>query len=74
MKSIRRALEAHVVSHNAPLAKVVRKMDPIILLRNAHPTERAEFANLLANCGTISKDQAKEFDQPLRSNVLFGRQ
>ena len=70
MKSVRRALEAHVIGCNKPLAPVVRKMNIIILLRNAHPHERVNFAYSLLNSGSITQEQLKEFNKPISREVL----
>ena len=74
MISVRRDLERHVAAHNKCLCKAVRQMPILVLLRNAHPIQRSEFAHILCDCSMITKSQLTEFNQPLRSNVLFGRQ
>lgn len=74
MTSVRRALECNVVAHNKYLEGKLKAMSLIILLRNAHPTDRSDFAHSLFNCGSITKAELAEFNSPLRSHVLFGRQ
>ena len=69
MKSVRRVLEAHVAGWKKPLAKAVRKMPIIILLRNAHPLDRAGFAWSLYNSGSITTEQLKEFNKPVTKDI-----
>jgi hypothetical protein len=59
--SLRLELEAYVVAWNTCLRKAVETMDNIILLRNAHPTFRPDYATKLKEAGMISKDEAREF-------------
>jgi len=60
--SLRLELEAYVVSWNIYLKKAVETMDLIILLRNAHPTYRGDFAAKLRDAGLLGKEEAKEFN------------
>jgi len=59
--SLRRELELFVASTNISLKKVVKTMPPIILLRNAHPSYRGNFATELKNTGLINENELKEF-------------
>jgi len=58
---VRKELENYVIAWNTALREVVGKMDSIILLRNANPAHRGEFAMQFKNAGLISKDEAREF-------------
>jgi hypothetical protein len=60
-RSLRQELENFVVSCNKCLKEVVGKMNAIILLRNAHPIYRPDFARKLKEAGMITEEQAKEF-------------
>jgi hypothetical protein len=57
----RKNLELYVVAWNIILKEVVQTMDIVTLLRNAHPTYRANFATRLLEEKLISKDECKEF-------------
>ena len=59
--SLRRELELFVTSTNFLLKKVVKTMPPIILLRNAHPSYRGNFATELKNTGLINENELKKF-------------
>lgn len=59
--TIRRELEMYISAFNKYLKDVVGSMDIIILLRNAYPTYRSDYASQLYKEGSITKDQAKEF-------------
>ena len=59
--SARRNLENYVMSHNKILQKAVKSMSPIILLRNAHPMYRSDFARELKKAGLLSEEATKEF-------------
>lgn len=58
---MRNDLERFVYAWNTPLKNVVKTMDVVILLRNAHPLYRAAFASQLKSVGLLSESQAKEF-------------
>lgn len=64
-KSVRKDLERHVLCYHAPLADYIKKMNTVILLRYAHPTERANFAAPLFQSGSITLEQYKEFNEPI---------
>lgn len=59
--TLRNDLELFVGAWNAPLKGVVKSMDNIILLRNAHPFNRSEFAYKLRDAGMITEFECKEF-------------
>jgi hypothetical protein len=59
--TVRKELELFVVAWNTCLKGVVKHMDNIILLRNAHPIYRADFAYRLRDEGSITVEQSKEF-------------
>jgi hypothetical protein len=59
--SLRRELENYVIAWNNLLKDVVVEMDYIILLRNANPTFRSDYAYRLLREGLITKEEAKEF-------------
>lgn len=69
MKNVRKVLEQHVIGCNKPLAPVVESMDVLILLRNAHPLERANFASHLIEAGLMTNIEAKEFNQPVTNRI-----
>ena len=54
-------LKAYVTATNKVLKEAVHSMDVIILLRNAHPMYRPDFARTLLNEGEITKEQSTEF-------------
>lgn len=54
-------LKQYVLSTNIMLREVVDSMSPIILLRNAHPAYRPDFARQLVSDGIITKEDAEEF-------------
>ena len=59
--SLRRELELFVISTNISLKEAVKIMPPIILLRNAHPSYRDNFATELKNAELINENELKEF-------------
>lgn len=61
MTNTRKELESWVVAMNSPLRDVVSTMPPIILLRNAYPPYRADYAYRLYKEGVITKNEASEF-------------
>lgn len=61
MIQTRKELENWVVATNCNLREVTGGMDLIILLRNAWPPYRADYAYRLYKEGEITKEQAKEF-------------
>jgi len=65
----RQILEQLVAACNYPLKEYVGKMDPIILLRNAHPTFRQESAKRLVEECLITKEQSKEFTDGMPWNI-----
>ena len=64
-KTLRRELECYVVAWNKVLKDVVRSMDIITLLRNAHPSYRDSFVRQLMEVGMITKFDASEFTKVL---------
>ena len=60
-KSLRHELESYVIAWNSVLRKTVESMSLITLLRNAHPSYRATFANQLVNLKMLSKEKSYEF-------------
>ena len=58
---LRRELELLVVAYNSCLREAVKGMNIIILLRNAHPLYRSDFAYELRDVGLITKEQSTEF-------------
>jgi len=58
---IRIQLEFCVIAWNSYLREVVSTMDLIILLRNAHPLLRSDYAYELRDAGFITPEQTKEF-------------
>jgi len=60
-KSLRRELECYVTAWNTCLKEVVKSMDLITLLRNAHPAYRSNFASSLKEAGMITPFEASEF-------------
>ncbi len=61
VSSLRRELENYVIAWNSYLKEVVAGMSYIILLRNANPSFRSDFAYRLLREGLITKEEAKEF-------------
>ena len=59
--SIRKELELFVYAYNIVLKEVVHTMDNIMLLRNANPMYRSDFAYKMRDAGLISKEQCSEF-------------
>jgi hypothetical protein len=59
--SLRRELENYVIAWNTCLRPVVRKMSLVLLLRNAQPTYRSDFAYKLRDAGLMTKEEIKEF-------------
>ena len=57
----RKLLEDYVIAWNTSLREVVSQMSPVILLRNAHPTYRGNFASKLLDEGILTKIEANEF-------------
>lgn len=66
MKSVIEHLKNYVISTNTILRETINGMEPIILLRNAHPTYRPDFAQVLVKDGIITKEQAEEFIRPTK--------
>jgi hypothetical protein len=62
---IRIELENYVIAWNKYLKDVVKSMNIIILLRNAHPMYRADFAYKLRDAGLIKPEQVSEFIKPV---------
>ena len=60
-KSLRRELECYVTGWNTVLREVVKKMDIVTLLRNAHPAYRPAFASQCKEAGMLTDGEAKEF-------------
>lgn len=60
-KSVRRRLESFVVAYNKILLSVVSGMSDIILLRNAHPSYRVDFAYEMRDEGLITNEELQEF-------------
>jgi hypothetical protein len=58
---IRVELEHVVIAWNTCLREVVSKMDIIILLRNATPNLRSDYAYKLKDAGLIHPDEVTEF-------------
>jgi len=54
-------LKQYVIAWNTVLREAVHQMEPIILLRNAHPADRGIFASKLLEEKLISKTEAIEF-------------
>ena len=54
-------LRVTVIATNKMLREAVNEMNPIILLRNVHPTYRGDFASRLYHEEVITKDEAHEF-------------
>ena len=61
----RKGLESWVVAMNKYLKDTVQTMDVIILLRNAFPPYRADYASKLYFEGVITKQQAQEFNNKI---------
>ena len=61
MTDTRNRLENYVVATNCHLRDTVQSMDLIVLLRNAWPPYRADFARELYSEGQITANQLKEF-------------
>jgi len=61
MSNKRKELERHVIGINKHLRYAVGNMSLIILLRNAHPIYRGDYARELYREGSITKEEAKEF-------------
>lgn len=73
MSDTRKELERLVIAGNSPLGQPyvdennqmhppkVTEMDPIILLRNLHPSLRAEYARRLAQEKIIKEKDVHEF-------------
>lgn len=61
MNKTRRELERWVIAMNKFLWDTVGEMNVIILLRNAFPPYRADFARRLYNEKVITKEQVQEF-------------
>ena len=61
MSKTRKELENWVVAMNKMLRDAVEGMDIIILLRNAFPPYRADYARKLYQEGVITKEQVNEF-------------
>lgn len=59
--ALRQNIEQNVLCYNKELKDVVKKMDMIILLRNAHPVDRSVFTFACLREKMINKEQAKEF-------------
>ena len=57
----RKLLEDYVIAWNIHLKDVVSEMNPVILLRNAHPIYRREFASKLLDEEILTKLEASEF-------------
>ena len=64
--TVRKELEQFVYAWNTCLKEVVKHMDTIILLRNAHPVYRTDFAYRLRDEGIITIEQSKEFIKIVR--------
>lgn len=64
-KALRRELETWVTSMNSPLKESVKEMSLIILLRNVHPSVRADFAYRLKDLEMLKPEEAKEFIKPV---------
>jgi hypothetical protein len=58
---IRIELENFIIGYNKILRDVVGTMDNLILLRNAHPSIRTEYAYRFRDIGLITPEEAKEF-------------
>jgi len=68
---LRRELERCVIAFNVCLKDVVQSMNIIILLRNCHPSYRADYAYKLLDAKLIKPDDVHEFiklkrDEPIR--------
>jgi len=59
--ALRKELESWVVACNKYLREAVKEMDWIILLRNMHPSYRADYARQLREERIITDEQAREF-------------
>jgi hypothetical protein len=52
-----------VYSTNKVLKEAVDQMEPVILLRNVHPTYRWDYAKMLLEVGIITQWQSLEFSK-----------
>jgi hypothetical protein len=59
--NIRQSLELSVCATNIVLKETVQTMDLIILLRNCHPIDRADFAMDLYKNKELTKEEVEEF-------------
>lgn len=69
-KELRKTVERLVVAYNMHLVEVVKDMDALILLRNLHPTFRADFAQRFKEAGLIEPEEAREFVLPSKFGVM----
>ena len=70
---IRIELEHVVVAWNICLKDVVSSMSAIILLRNASPFLRSDYAYKLRDAGLISPDDVREFiARPVVNKPIYG--
>jgi hypothetical protein len=60
-KSLRKELEVYVIAWNTCLRDRVKLMSPVLLLRNAHPAFRSDFAAKLKELGLLKEEESKEF-------------
>jgi len=58
---LKRELECYVIAWNTCLREVVKSMDVITLLRNAHPSYRPNFAVSCVDVKLLTKEEAREF-------------
>ena len=69
--TLRRELEETVCAWNTILKDAVKTMDNIILLRNCHPSLRADMAYQLKDAGMITKDELTEFTKPVKPVIPY---
>jgi len=60
MKTLRKEIINHVMGHNVHLKDTIGKKSDIILLRNCHPRQRAEYAKKMHFAGELSREEMEQ--------------